>query len=70
MSEVLYYIEKEEIIDDLSHWVGLREIRNELEHDYPDDLAKTLQDLRFCIDSFKVLKKYYVNAVNFVKKYL
>jgi hypothetical protein len=70
MSEVLYYIEKEEIIDDLSHWVELREIRNELEHDYPDDLAKALQDLQFCIDSFKVLKKYYFNAANFAEKYL
>ncbi len=35
MSEVLYAIEKEEIIDSLDNWIELREIRSELEHDYP-----------------------------------
>lgn len=29
MSEVLYYIEKEEIIDSLENWIELREVRNE-----------------------------------------
>ena len=35
MSEVLYSIEKKEIIDSLENWIELREVRNELEHDYP-----------------------------------
>ena len=43
MSEVLYSIEKEEIIDSLENWIELREIRNELEHDYPTDLDATLK---------------------------
>ncbi|WP_456479174.1 hypothetical protein [Nautilia sp.] len=37
MSEVISIIEKEEIID-LEIWLKFREVRNELEHDYPDNL--------------------------------
>jgi len=47
MSEVLYEVEKEEIIDSLDHWIELREVRNELEHDYPDNLSAALKDLKF-----------------------
>ncbi len=70
MSEVLYYIEKEEIIDSLNTWIELREVRNELEHDYPEGLQEALDDLKFCIDSFKILEKYYLNAAAFAKKHM
>jgi len=66
MSEVLSYIEKEEIIDNLDDWIELREVRNELEHDYPEEL----QDLKFCIDSFGKMENYYFNSLNFAKKYI
>jgi hypothetical protein len=48
MSEVLYYIEKEEIIDGLENWIELREVRNELEHYYTEELEEALMDLKFC----------------------
>lgn len=70
MSEVLYYIEKENIIDSLENWIELREVRNELEHDYPDELEDALEDLKFCVDSFEKLESYYINSVNFAKKYI
>jgi hypothetical protein len=70
MTEVLYYIEKEEIIDSLEQWIELREIRNELEHDYPDELAEALDDLRYCIEHFSTLENYYKNTINFSKKLL
>ena len=69
MSEVLYYIEKEEIIDSLDNWIELRVIRNELEHDYPEELEEALKDLKFCVNSFEKLEKYYLNALEFFKKY-
>ena len=69
MSEVLFYIEKEEIIDSLDNWIELREKRNELEHDYPEELEEALQDLKFCVDSFERLEKYYLNSLQFFKKY-
>ena len=70
MSEVLYIIEKEDIIDSLSNWIELREVRNELEHDYPENLQDALNDLKFCIDSFDKLESYYLNSLAFAKKYI
>jgi len=70
MSEVLEKIEKEEIIDSLEQWIELREIRNELEHDYPDDLADALADMRYCVEHLYVLESYYANSLRFVAGYL
>ena len=70
MSEVLYNIEKEQIIDSLDNWIELREVRNELEHDYLEELEEALKDLKFCIDSFEKIESYYLNSLNFSKKYL
>ncbi|MBN2782346.1 MAG: hypothetical protein JXQ66_03800 [Campylobacterales bacterium] len=70
MSEVLSYIEKEEIIDSLDSWIELREVRNELEHDYPEELQEALDDLKFCIDSFEKIESYYLNSLSFAKKYI
>ncbi|GEM_PF-374494 len=70
MSEVLYHIEKEEIIDSLDNWIELREVRNELEHDYPEELEEALEDLKFCIESFEKIERYYLNSVNFAKRYI
>jgi len=70
MSEVLYHIEKEGIIDNFEEWIELREARNELEHDYPDELEDALEDLRFCVESFDRLERYYINSINFAKRYL
>ena len=69
MSEVLSNVEKENIIDSLEDWIELRDVRNELEHDYPEELTEALEDLKFCIDNFTKLEKYYFNSLNFFKKY-
>ncbi len=70
MSEVLSNIEKENIIDSLESWIELREVRNELEHDYPEELQQALNDLKYCIDNFYKLESYYLHSLNFYKKYL
>jgi hypothetical protein len=70
MSEVLFQIEKERIIDSLDNWIELREIRNELEHEYPENLNVALIDLKFCIDNFSKIEMYYLNTVTFAKRYL
>ncbi len=70
MSEVLYYIEKEQIIDSLENWIELREIRNELEHDYPEELNEALKDLEYCINAFDKIESYYINSLNFANKYI
>ncbi|NOQ65145.1 MAG: hypothetical protein GQ582_11600 [Methyloprofundus sp.] len=63
-------MEKEEIIDSLDSWIELREIRNELEHDYPENLQQALQDLKFCVDNFVKLESYYLNSLDFAKRYI
>lgn len=70
MSEILSHIEREGIIDSLENWVELRDIRNELEHDYPEELEEALNDLKYCVDSFEKIELYYLNSLNFFKKYL
>ena len=69
MSEVLSNIEKENIIDSLENWIELREVRNELEHDYPEELQEALNDLKYCVDSFYKIESYYLNSLKFFKKY-
>jgi len=69
MSEVLSNIEKENIIDSLENWIELREVRNELEHDYPEELQEALDDLKYCVDSFYKIESYYLNSLNFFKRY-
>ena len=69
MSEILYEIERERIIDSLENWIELREVRNELEHDYPEELKEVLKDLKFCIDSFEKIESYYLNALRFSQRY-
>ncbi|KAF3978464.1 MAG: hypothetical protein HFP77_01780 [Methylococcales symbiont of Iophon sp. n. MRB-2018] len=69
MSEVLSLIEKEGIIDSFDNWMALREARNELEHDYPEQLSQALINLKFCIDNFTTLEKYYFNCLAFATKY-
>jgi predicted transcriptional regulator len=68
MSEVLVLIEKEEIIS-LDRWIEFRNIRNELEHDYPDELEEALQDLKYCVDNFEYLKSVVKKVLDFARRY-
>jgi len=68
MSEVLTLIEKEEIID-LDTWIALRNLRNNLEHDYPDELEDALLDLQDCIDYFTYMKEVVTKVFVFARSY-
>jgi hypothetical protein len=70
MSDVLIQMEKEEIIDNVETWIDLRELRNELEHDYPDTLAQALQDLKRCVDHFPTLESTYSRVLAFTRRWL
>jgi len=65
MSEVLILMEKEEIID-LDQWIAFRNIRNNLEHDYPDELQDAL---KYFIDSFKEIEKVIIRVFEFAGRY-
>jgi len=68
MSEVLILIEKEEIID-LDTWIALRNLRNNLEHDYPDELDDALADLNDCIDYFDYMNEVVTKVFVFAERY-
>jgi len=68
MSEVLTLIEKEEIVS-LDRWIEFRNIRNELEHDYPDELEEALRELKYCVDSFDYMQEVVVKVFEFARRY-
>ena len=68
MSEVLTLVEKEGIID-FDKWIEFRNIRNDLEHDYPDGLEDALRDLKFCVDSFDELEAIVLRVFEFARRY-
>jgi len=68
MSEVLILIEKEEIIS-FDQWLEFRNVRNEMEHDYPDDLQEALEDLKFCYESFHDMEDIVMKVLAFARRY-
>jgi hypothetical protein len=68
MSEVLVLIEKEEIVS-LDRWIEFRNIRNELEHEYPDEIEEALQDLKYCVDNFEYLESVVKKVFDFARRY-
>ena len=68
MSEVLTLVEKEEIVS-FDKWIEFRTIRNDLEHDYPDELEDALSDLKQCVDSFDDLESVVYKVFEFAKIY-
>jgi len=56
MSEVLVLIEKEGIME-LGRWIEFRNVRNDLEHDYPEELEDALNDLRYCVEAFEEMEQ-------------
>lgn len=68
MSEVLTLMEKEEIID-LDKWIEFRNIRNELEHEYPDEIEEALEDLKYCVESFTYMQEVVRRVFAFARSY-
>ena len=68
MSEILTLIEKEEIIS-LDKWIEFRNVRNELEHYYPDELEEALKDLKYCVDSFEYMQEVVLKVFEFARRY-
>ncbi len=70
MSEVLAAVEREEIIDSLDEWIEMRELRNALEHDYPDELEHALRELELCVKSYDKVDRYVHNIMRFASEVL
>ena len=68
MSEVLTLVEREGIID-LDRWIEIQNIRNDLAHDYPDELEEALDGLKICIENFSYLEGVVLRVFEFAKRY-
>jgi archaellum component FlaC len=59
--DILEYIEKEGIIESIFEWKRLREIRNSLSHDYPEEITyivKAINEMLNSIEKFdKIIKR-------------
>ncbi len=64
MLDVLNRLEKLRVIDRVETWDQLREIRNAIAHEYPDDLTTRLETLRLALSSYPKLKEIIANIEN------
>jgi len=60
MVEILSILEKLNILQ-IEEWQRLREIRNFLAHEYPDDIDERIENIKLAMDGFVVLQKILKN---------
>jgi uncharacterized protein with HEPN domain len=64
--DIFNRLEQLEIIENYEKWKELRDLRNELAHDYEEDTSETAQKLNILFDKKQQLEKY----LNDIIKYL
>lgn len=62
MVDVLNNLEKLKIIDRADEWDRLREIRNNIAHEYPADIEERIENIHLAIEGYIVLKKMYTDT--------
>ena len=55
--DILQYIEREGIINSIYEWKRLREIRNSLSHDYPEEIEFVVEALNEMLDNIETFEK-------------
>jgi hypothetical protein len=65
MKDILNILEKLEIIDNTDDWDRLREIRNNLAHEYPSDTQERVDNVKLSLQGYELIKDIY----NRLKKY-
>ncbi|MCX6077369.1 MAG: hypothetical protein NTW78_10885 [Campylobacterales bacterium] len=65
MKDVLNILEKLQIIESVYEWDRIREIRNNLSHEYPYCIDERIENIELAIEGYELLKKIYEN----IKKY-
>ncbi len=64
--DVLDKLEKLEIISSSDNWINFRQLRNQLTHEYPDNISDIIDGIKLAIDYFEVLK----NDLYSIKEYI
>ena len=65
--DVLNILEKLEILSS-KEWLKIREIRNELSHDYPSDIYDSIENLKLSIKYFPKILQIYKNLKDVSEK--
>ncbi|WP_281950388.1 hypothetical protein [Nitrosophilus kaiyonis] len=68
MKDVLNKMEKLHIIKDASIWDKLREIRNDISHEYPLDYEERLENLKKAMWGYEKLKEIFNDIKDYLKK--
>ncbi|MHB1680598.1 MAG: hypothetical protein ACYCTB_08860 [bacterium] len=66
--DVLDKLEKLEIIKDADEWNGIRELRNNLPHEYPSNQDEIINDIKLALVSFEKIADAYKNIINYIDK--
>lgn len=67
MRDVLNLLEKLHILESTELWDKLREIINNLSHEYPFDIEERVENIYLAMDGFKLIKQIYNNLKQYVK---
>ncbi len=61
-------LEKIGIIDNSREWLEIRKLRNKLTHEYPEELNKTIEELKTALKKTEVLISTFENIKNYLTK--
>lgn len=65
MKDALNLLEKLEIIENSHTWDRLREIRNNLSHEYPYSIEERIENINLAIEGYEILKEIYSNLKDY-----
>ena len=59
MKDILNLLEKLGFLESVQVWDRLREIRNNLAHEYPFDIQERIENIEMALEGFEILKDIY-----------
>jgi uncharacterized protein YutE (UPF0331/DUF86 family) len=66
--DIFNRLEQLGIIEDYENWKDLRDLRNELAHEYEEDENETAEKLNMLVDKKSILEKYLNDIRNYLEK--
>jgi hypothetical protein len=66
--DVLNRLEKLELIPDQQEWMMMREIRNQLSHEYPSETAETIEGLNNLFKNVETIGAIYTNLKSYLNQ--